>query len=310
MIVVGSSNMDIVLRVARAPDAGETVLGTDYVMYPGGKGANQAVAAQRSGASVCFVACLGCDAYGEFLHDNLVQENLELTALVRSDTPTGLAFILLEESGQNRITIISGANAALTPEQVLPAIQQRDILLMQLEVPLEVVKASAQQMHKMGGLVILNASPVQQKMEEILSLADILLVNELEAMQLLALSEPVNAQNAITMVEKLASGRQSAVITLGQAGAAWAIRQGKSGLVPGFSVDVVDTTGCGDAFAGAFSAAIASDHSMESAVIFANAAGALAATREGAQASLPLRATIESFIAQNISTNSNNYLRA
>ncbi|WP_414040489.1 ribokinase [Acidithiobacillus sp. M4-SHS-6] len=309
MMVMGSSNMDIVLRVPRAPQAGETVVGSAYALYPGGKGANQAVAAQRAGGSVRFVACLGSDAYGDYLHEKLKLEGMDLSALSRSHSPTGLAFILLEDGGQNRITIIPGANADLKPEQLSFTIPERDILLMQLEIPLETVKAAAVLVRERNGMVILNASPVQTGLEEVLALTDIVLVNEIEAMQLLALSEPVAMNNAISVAGQLASGRQAAVITLGKAGAAWATGLGSSGFVPGFAIAVVDTTGCGDAFAGAFSAGIAAGHSMEYAVTYANAAGALAAMHEGAQASLPLRPAIESFMAQHISADSIKKLR-
>lgn len=310
MIVVGSSNMDIVLRVPRAPQAGETVLGSAYALHPGGKGANQAVAAQRAGASVRFISCLGKDAYGDLLHEKLSQENIDLTALGRSDTPTGLAFILVEEGGQNRITIIPGANEDLLPELLSSIIFADDILLLQLEIPLETVKAAALKVHAMGGRVILNASPVREDLAEILALTDMLLVNEIEAMQLLGLSHPLCPQDGVAVAEQLASGRQAAVITLGKSGAAWATGQGKSGLLPGFPVAVVDTTGCGDAFAGAFSASIAAADSMEYAITYANAAGALAAMHEGAQAALPLRPAIESFMAQHIPADSIKMLRA
>nr|WP_301179169.1 ribokinase [Acidithiobacillus marinus] len=297
---MGSSNMDIVLRVPRAPCAGETVVGSAYDLHPGGKGANQAVAAQRAGASVRLISALGKDAYGDLLHEKLSQENIDLAALRRFDTPTGLAFILVEEGGQNRIAIISGANGDLQPALLPPVNFAHDILLLQLEIPLQTVTVAALRTHEMGGRVILNASPVGEDLGEILALADMLLVNEIEAMQLLGLSHPVSSQDAVAVAVQLAAGRQVAVITLGKAGAAWATGQGKSGLLPGFPVAVVDTTGCGDAFAGAFSASIAAGDSIEYAITYANAAGALAAMHEGAQASLPLRPAIESLMTQYI----------
>lgn len=298
MIVVGSVNMDIVVRVSRAPLAGETVTGLSYAVYPGGKGANQAVAAHRAGSKAQFFGCLGRDAYGDQLYQSLLSEGLNIRGVVQTNFATGVAFIVVEDHGQNRITVISGANEHMPTEAFASAFNEPDILLLQLEIPLSVVHAAAVAMRKAGGIVILNPSPVQPELGSVLSLADIVLVNETEAMHLLERSTPINPVNGLAAAQELAAGRQAAVITLGAAGAIWATPERKPELVPGFAVNVVDTTGCGDAFAGVFAAALAAGDSMENAVIRGNAAGALAATQDGAQPSLPLRAAIDTFLAQ------------
>lgn len=310
MIVLGSTNMDIVYRVSRAPSAGETVMGTGYASYPGGKGANQAVAAKRAGADVQFVSCLGRDDYGDFLEETLRREGIGMQELGRSELPTGVAFILLENNGQNRITIIPGANRDIQPKQLIHLFQAPDVLLMQLEISVDIALRAATRMRSVGGVVILNASPVQTGLEALLALTDMLLVNETEARHLLARSAPIHADNALQMVQQLGAGRQAAVITLGAAGAVWANAQGDFGHVPGFPVKVVDTTGCGDAFAGVFSAAVAAGASIKNAVVRGNAAGALAATCEGAQSSLPLRTVIEDFLAHHLHPNPTNNMRA
>jgi ribokinase len=292
MIVVGSVNMDIVVRAPRAPAAGETVLGADYALYPGGKGANQAVAARRAGGAVAFIGCLGRDAYGEALHAVLADEGILLAGLARVEAPTGIALITVENGGENRIIVVPGANHALTAGHLpdLPG----GLLLLQLEIPLTVATEAAMRARRAGGTVILNPSPIAALPDALLGAADILLVNETEAAQLLGrAAAPEDA------ARQLALGRRAAVVTLGGSGALWS--DGKvTRHVPGHQVEVVDTTACGDAFAGAFAAALDRGAALEAAVELGNAAGALAATRAGAQPSLPGWDTIEALLQSGV----------
>lgn len=296
MLVVGSANMDIVVRAQRAPAAGETVMGLDYALYPGGKGANQAVAASRAGAAVQFCACLGRDAHGDALRAALLADHVELSALRDAAVPTGVALITVEAGGENRIIVVPGANNALTPATLPANIPPGTVMLAQLEIPVETVLAGAAKVRAAGGCVVLNASPVAgldaALRAALLAAADVLLVNETEAAILLEDTDlPTPAQAA----RRLALGRRAAVITLGAKGVIWA-EQDDCGHISAHEIQAVDTTACGDAFAGSFAAALEAGKTIGQAVRFGNAAGALAATKRGAQPSLPYRAEILAFL--------------
>lgn len=304
MIVVGSANMDIVVTTDRAPEAGETVLGTSCALYLGGKGANQAVAARRAGAPVAFAGCLGTDSYGDRIAEALAREGIDLAATRRVALPSGVAFITVERDGQNRIIVVPGANHGFGPNALADLPDRAQVLLVQLEIPVDTVCAVASRVHEADGTVILNASPIAGLDDRIkarlLGLTDILLVNETEAAQLLGV-RPADAAGsfAAEAVRRLAEGRRAAVMTLGAAGAIWCGADG-AGRIFGHRVDVVDTTACGDAFAGAFAAAIEHGWTIGAAVAVGNAAGALAATRRGAQSSLPSRAAIDALLSTTI----------
>lgn len=296
MLVIGSANMDIVVRALRAPAAGETVMGLDYALYPGGKGANQAVAARRAGSYVQFCGCLGRDAYGESLRAALLADQVDVCALGVSEAPSGVALITVEESGENRIIVVPGANYALTPEGLPEIVRPGTVMLAQLEVPIETVLNGAAKVRSAGGTVVLNASPVTglstASGAALLAATDVLLVNETEAAMLLDVAElPAPAKAA----QRLAQGRRAAVITLGADGVVWAEQTG-CGHIPAHHVEAVDTTACGDAFAGGFAAALEAGKTVEQAVRFGNAAGALTAMKPGAQPSLPQRDDILAFL--------------
>lgn len=297
MLVAGSANMDIVVRASRAPGPGETVLGRGYALYHGGKGANQAVAASRAGARTAFAGCLGRDAHGDALAAALAAEGIDLALTHRVAAPTGVALITVEDDGENRIVVVPGANHVFGPEHLPARLESGTVLLVQLEIPIETVLAAAAKMREAGGITILNASPVAAIPAEtrlaLLDAADIVLVNETEAAALLGIGSLVDALEA---ARRLAHGRRAAVVTLGAQGVAWAESGGGGGQMPAHQVAVVDTTGAGDAFAGAFACAVERDASLEEAVRYGNAAGALAATRSGAQPSLPDRAAIVAFL--------------
>jgi ribokinase len=286
MKVVGSINMDVVVEVERAPEAGETVLGSDYRLHPGGKGANQAVAAARLGAAVEMIGCLGRDAYGDTLYGTLRGEGLILDNLQRVTQPTGAAFITVEHGGQNRIVVSPGANAVLTSARLPSDLERTDWLLMQLEVPLDTVRMAASRVRNGGGRVVLNAAPATALPAELLEALDYLVVNETEAGELLGGPAPADFEQALQAAERLRGADSTTIVTLGDRGAVWAAPAG-SGQVEAYTVAVVDTTACGDSFVGTLVWALSENEPLEQAMKLANAAGALTATRAGAQPSLP-----------------------
>jgi ribokinase len=299
IVVIGSLNVDLVVRVPRFPQPGETLLGGDYARHPGGKGANQAVAAARAGGRVRMVGRVGRDAFGDALLRGLAEDGIDEAAVTAlDDAPTGVAFISVDASAQNCIIVSPGANGRLTPEELRPAdLEGAAAVLLQLEIPLETTLHAATLARRAGARVILNLAPAEALTPEQLHDVDVLLVNESEAALLLG-----EEASAVAREPQRAAGRLSrlvpaAVVTLGPAGAAWA--EGRdTGLAPGQRVEAVDTTAAGDAFAGALAVRSAAGAALAEAVRFANAAGALATTRPGAQPSLPNAAAIERLLAR------------
>ncbi len=293
---MGSLNMDLVLRVDRLPRPGETVFGRAYVTYPGGKGANQAVAVARLGGRVEMVGRVGEDAFGESLRASLAQEGVGVRWVGKVPGPSGVAFILVDSSGQNQIAVAPGANAGLRPED-LPeeAFEGVRLLLLQLEIPLETVERAAALARARGIAVLLNAAPALSLPEGLWQDTDLLLVNETEAAALLGISPPSHPEEALAAARALAGRGPGVVLTLGSMGAVWSWG-GREGYQPAFPVQAVDTTAAGDAFAGALALALAEGRGFEEAMRFASAAGALAATRPGAQPSLPYRPEVEGLL--------------
>jgi ribokinase len=294
IIVVGSSNTDLIVRAERLPRPGETVLGSDFFTAAGGKGANQAVAAARLGAATTFVARLGADAYGQAALHNFQQDGLE-TPYIKLDegAPSGVALIVVDAAGHNLITVAPGANARLAPEDVetaRPAFAEARVLLLQLETPLETVLAAARLGRANALTVILNPAPAQPLPPQIYSLVDILTPNETEAQLLTGESEPENAAQKL-----LGWGVKTVIITLGEAGALCATSMDVE-RVPGFNVPVVDTTAAGDAFNGGLAVALARGEALPAAIRFANAVAALSVTKAGAQSSLPSAASVAQFL--------------
>jgi ribokinase len=288
IVVVGSLNMDLVVRVPSFPAPGETLLGSDYARHPGGKGANQAVAAARAGGRVAMIGRVGRDAFGEALTRGLAVDGVQAHAVLAiAGVPTGVAFISVDAAGQNCIIVSPGANARLAPEDVLPAdVEGAEVVLLQLEIPLETALRAAHLGRRAGARVVLNLAPAHAIEPRRLRDVDVLLVNESEAAAVGGATLEQVARDPERAAAELAALVPAVVLTLGAAGAAWA-DGGAAGIVPGFAVDVVDTTAAGDAFAGALAVRLAAGVPLADAVRFANAAGALAATRPGAQPSLP-----------------------
>jgi ribokinase len=300
IVVVGSSNTDLVVRAPALPGPGETVLGSSFLVTPGGKGANQAVAAARLGARVTLVARLGADEFGDRALAGLGREGIDTTFVARdTEAASGIALIVVSESGENAIAVAPGANMRLTAADVdraAPAIREADMLLLQLETPLPTVRHAATLAMKAGVPVILNPAPAAPLAGELLSRVSVLTPNELEAAALTGASA-YGVDAARRAAQRLhASGVANVVITLGREGA---LMEGEAGSdhVPGWTVTAVDTTAAGDAFNGALAVALAEGASLERAVRFANRAAALSITRPGAQPSLPTREAVESFPA-------------
>lgn len=283
IVVVGSVNIDLVVQVRRLPKAGETLLGSDYSLHHGGKGGNQATAAARAGAQVRLVAKAGIDSFADDLIDGLASEGIDVHAVQRVARPSGVAFINVLPDGENSIIVAPGANADLSPDDLEPEwFEGASAVSLQLEVPLETVLAAARLGREAGALTVLNLAPAEQLSAAQLADIDVLLVNESEAASQLGVDE-VDAEAAVVQLAQLVP---MAVLTVGARGAYWA-RGSDSGHVPARTVNVTDTTGAGDAFAGAFITHLSTGASLEDAVRFGVAAGGLAVTREGAQSSMP-----------------------
>ncbi|MBB5936551.1 ribokinase [Streptomyces zagrosensis] len=294
LLVVGSANADLVIGVQRRPAAGETVLGSDLVTHPGGKGGNQAVAAARLGARTALLARIGDDAHGRLLLDTQRAAGVDTVGVLVGGAPTGVALITVDPSGDNSIVVSPGANARLTPGDIHAAsalLAAATVVSLQLEIPLETVAATVRAVGP-GTRVVLNPSPPALLPSDVLAACDPLVANEHEARYLLA-DHPASedADPAAWATALLARGSRSVVITLGAAGALVADRRGHV-HIPSEPVDAVDTTGAGDAFTGALAWRLGVGDDLESAVRFAVRVGAVAVTRPGAQQSFPTAAEV------------------
>ncbi len=299
VMVIGSFNMDLSMRTPHMPAAGETILGGPFTTGPGGKGANQAVAAARLGAQTTMLVRLGHDVFGDTAAGNLQNEGISGEYILRTeDAHTGVAFIIVDDAGENMIVVASGSNFKITPtdvEQARAAIEAADILLMQLEIPLDAVIAAARIAHAAGVRVVLNPAPGQVLPDELLRMVDVLTPNETET-QIITGMPVGNVEEAEAAAARLIeTGVGAVVITLGSKGALVATRAGAA-RVPGYRVSVVDTTGAGDAFSGALAVALAEGKSLEQAASFANAAAALQVTKPGTAPAMPHRAEVNALI--------------
>ncbi|POM23442.1 Ribokinase [Actinomadura rubteroloni] len=280
VVVVGSANADLVVRVERRPGPGETVLGSDFDTHPGGKGANQAVAAALLGGRVALLGRVGDDGYGELLRDALALVGVDTRALLTTPAPTGVAFIAVGPDGENSIIVAPGANARLTPADVDPAfLAGARVVSLQTEIPVETVLAAARAATDAGVRTVLNLSPVPAASTALLGLCDVLVVNEHEAGLLL----PGAARTPAAL---LALGPRAVVVTLGADGACVADETGET-FVPAPPVEAVDTTGAGDAFTAALCLRLARGDGVVDAARFAVRVGAAAVRSPGAQASYP-----------------------
>lgn len=302
VLVVGSLNMDLVVRMPQIPRPGETLLGGVFKTFPGGKGANQAVAAARLGARVTMVGCVGSDTFGRELRDMLASEGIDNSHVrVHPDVATGVALIQVDDRGQNSIAVASGANFQLTREDVestIRAIHKFDVLVMPLETPMETIHAAAQMASQRGAIVLLNPAPAQFLDRSLLELVDVLIPNEYEA----ALMTGVSALNSDADTREVAAkllalGTKKLIITRGSQGAVL-FEKNTELNISAFPVHVVDTTAAGDCFVGALAVALCEDKPLLAAAEFASAAAALSVTRDGAQPSLPRREEVMQFLNQ------------
>lgn len=294
--VAGSLNVDLVARAPRMPQPGETIIGSDFRRVPGGKGANQAVAAAKLGAQVAMVGRVGGDTFATQLRENMGSVGIDLTHVTEDpDAPTGVALIIVDDAGQNSIVVASGANAHFSPADVAAAeetLAAADVLLLQLESPLETVIRAAEIAAAHGVHVILNPAPAQELPDSLLSLVDALIPNESETALLTGRSVESDKDARAAARDLLAYGVETVIITLGERGALLT-EDDSATLIPSFEVEVVDTTAAGDGFVGSFAVALAEGRTLQEAVRWGNAAGALAATKMGAQPSLPTRKALE-----------------
>jgi ribokinase len=295
VVVIGSVNWDISVMAPRLPRPGETITGTGHFSGPGGKGANQAVAASRLGASVAMVGRVGDDDNGRSLVARLAAEGVDVSAVgVDDEAATGLAVITIDETAENTIVASPGANMRLTPadvEQHRHLISSAKIVMSQLEVPTETVAAAAALTR---GIFCLNPAPARQLSTELLGRVDVLVPNRSELGALMGSAEPETGEQAVKMARGLETGG-SVVVTLGADGAV-VVDGSVSFEVESPPVDAVDPTGAGDAFCGALAHRLSLGESLRSAVRWAAAAGAVAATRLGAQAAMPTRDEVEALL--------------
>ncbi len=299
VVVVGSLNMDLVTRASRLPRAGETLVGQSFSTVPGGKGANQAVASARLGAEVAMIGCVGSDAYGAQLRDALRVEGIDCQAVTEVEGSSGVALIVVDDSSQNAIVIVAGSNGQLTPASLLAfdaVLQAAEVIVCQLEVPMDTVGYALKRGRELGKTVILNPAPASGPLPaDWYAAIDYLIPNESEASALsgVLVDSLETAKVAATQLIKAGAGK--VIVTLGSQGALFADGQGFEHLLAP-KVQAVDTTAAGDTFVGGFAAALASGQSESGAIRFGQIAAALSVTRAGAQPSIPTLHDVQGFV--------------
>ena len=299
IVVVGSSNTDMIIKVPWIPKTGETILGGKFSTAPGGKGANQAVAASRAGGDVTFIARIGDDMFGQKAKQGFIKDKINVDYVLTDESePSGVALICVAEDGENSIAVASGANSNLSPSDIQKqseVISSADILLLQLETPLETIRQATSIASDNGVKVILDPAPAQELSDDILEHISILTPNESEA-ELLTNIKVDSEENAAKAADVLMNrGVQTVLLTMGSKGTYIATEDFKE-LIPAFKVKAVDTTAAGDVFNGALAVAIAENKPIRQAISFANAAAALSVTKLGAQPSAPAREEIDKFL--------------
>ncbi|MBN1125846.1 MAG: ribokinase [Sedimentisphaerales bacterium] len=300
IVVVGSSNTDMIVKVDRIPRTGETVLGGRFVTAPGGKGANQAVAAARAGADVTFIGRVGNDMFGQEALAGFIRDGIDTRFVyIDESEPSGVASIVVDRNGENSIAVAPGANANLSTRDIMVAqsvFESADIILVQLEIPLETVYTACNEAKQQGIPVLLNPAPAHVLNKNLFSCISILTPNEIEA-SLLSGIEVTDEPTAEAAAKELAGqGIPIVLITMGSRGV-FVHSHEYMGMISSFDVEPVDTTAAGDVFNGALATALAENFSLTEAVRFANAAAAISVTALGAQTSAPTRKVIEDFLA-------------
>jgi ribokinase len=298
ILVVGSSNTDLIATVKNFPTAGETIVGKSFLQVMGGKGANQAVAALKLGGDVKFITCLGKDANGQNTLQYFIETGLDVSSALQVEgVPSGTAIILVDEKGENCIVITPGANNELSPDyihQIENDIAACDMVVLQMEIPYETVKTVCELAHKQHKKVMLNVAPARQLDTGLIQMIDILVVNETEAETISG--EKITAIGEGAIIDKLLElGAKTVVLTLGQQGCI--LKNGKEfHSVPAFRVKALDSTAAGDTFCGALAAELGRGHTWEETLKFATAASAICVTRMGAQPSIPTEKEVREFL--------------
>lgn len=301
VVVVGSLNLDLVIGLERMPDVGETVMGSSLARHAGGKGLNQAVAAARMGGRVHMVGAVGDDDSGTWLRSIARDEGVNIAHVLTEPGTSGTALIEVAPDGANRIVVIPGANATLTPTLVEAAIAQianPSVVLAQAEVPIDAVAAAMRAGRARGALTMLNPAPVFDVPHEVMSNVDVIVTNESETTALTGLPTSTRVDAALAASALVDHGARYAVVTCGARGASWASASHGSGAVPAFAVRAIDTVAAGDAFCGALAAMLAEGLAFGEALQWASAAGGLATTVPGAVSSLPRREDVQALLDQ------------
>ena len=299
--VVGSSNMDLVVKSKRIPAIGETILGGDFIMAPGGKGANQAVAAAKLGAQVFFIAKLGEDIFGSQSLNNFEKEGVNTKYVLQTkEAPSGVALIMVDDDGNNLIVVAPGANQSLSPEDVKEAgteIASSGALVAQLEVPIETIECAAGLANKSNVPFILDPAPAQKLSPQLLKMVDVLTPNETEA-QFLTGVEVKDQESASAAAQKLLEcGVKTVILTMGASGYLTVSNEGTE-FVPARKVKAADSTAAGDAFTGSLAVGLARGQTLSEAALFANNVAAVSVTKMGAQPSMPTVQEVEAFISK------------
>lgn len=294
IVIIGSSNVDLTVRTSHIPSKGETIFGAAPQTAFGGKGANQAVAVSRLGGDVSFITKIGTDSYGNMMAENLVKEGMSADSVIRdSETPSGVAWICVDDNGDNSIIVMPGANCTMTKEDIVPflsLIKEADYLLMQLETPLEVVEHAASIAYENGVKVVLNPAPAQPLSDDLLSKTYLLTPNEKECRLLCGENASEDVRTNAEFL--LAKGVKNIIVTLGEKGSLLCNASGQA-EVPAIKVNAVDTVAAGDTYNGALVVALSEGKTLTEAMAFATKASAIAVTRFGAQPSVPYRSEIK-----------------
>ena len=297
IIVIGSSNTDMVVRSERLPRPGESVIGGGFMMAGGGKGANQAVAVARMGHRVIFTAALGRDMFGDAAVSSYQRFGIDTSYIVRKDAPSGVALIMVDSAGQNSISVALGANNSLSTEDirgVLEQVEKDDIVLLQLEVPMATVDAAVDIAAAKGARVVLNPAPAAMVSEQTLSKLYLITPNQTEAQTLTGIEVKDEATASLAAQVLCSRGVGRVVITMGSLGA-YLYEEGRGEIIEARKVAAVDTTAAGDVYNGALCAALAEGKSLREALTFATEASAISVTRVGAQPSVPTREEVDNF---------------
>ncbi len=297
--IIGSSNTDLVIKTSRIPSPGETIIGGDFAMIPGGKGANQAVAVARLSGAATFVAAVGDDMFGSLAKEGYQKDGIDISHITTTpNTPSGMALISVDSNGENSIVVAPGANNTLTCQDIdsaRKAIEESEYILIQLEIPMPVVEYAAQIAHNAGVKVVLNPAPAAKLSDELLSRLYLITPNETEAALLTGLDTSTVEHIATAAAALRARGVANVIVTMGTSGS-YILTDSLSEVVPARKVEAMDTTAAGDVYNGALVVALSEGADFIKAMQFATLASSISVTRMGAQSSIPLRGELNDLL--------------